>query len=270
MVACRWVLSSYLSVMPQRPEEVMSQQGQCQIWKEGEAAAKGLWGETNLTRNILRSEARRPHVAHLPTRLHIRPVHCEPTAGHEVRRRRRVNHMLLFMSLSLFVSSLSLSGAQSNGQSAPWTKGALVFSERRLLLRAAVEMSNQGWDGERCCEWDETADTSFPFIPSSDATFVTECFIYVETLSLVTCAFRPDINRGNTTHAYHANGSLWAICSAAVACSLFEPVLSASPQIYFLEGLQRETLLFRLSEVFSMWVCCDCCLYYHYSFLPAT
>lgn len=54
-----------------------------------------------------------------------------------------VNHMLPFMSLSLFVSSLSLSGTQSNGQSALRTKGALVSSVRRLLLRAAVEMSNR-------------------------------------------------------------------------------------------------------------------------------
>lgn len=54
-----------------------------------------------------------------------------------------VNHMLPFMSLSLFVSSLCLSGTQSNGQSAPRTKGALVSSVRRLLLGAAVEMSNR-------------------------------------------------------------------------------------------------------------------------------
>lgn len=111
--------------------------------KEGEAAAKKLWGETNLTRNVLRWEAgKAPCGTFAYTPAHqacALSANCGPRGpGTQI-----VNHMLLFMSLSLFVSSLSLSGTQSNGQSAPWTKGALVSSARRLLLGAAVEMSNR-------------------------------------------------------------------------------------------------------------------------------
>lgn len=42
--------------------------------KEGEAAARGLWRETNLTRSVLGGAAGRHRVAHAPTRLHIRPT----------------------------------------------------------------------------------------------------------------------------------------------------------------------------------------------------
>lgn len=34
MVACCWMLSSYLLLMPQYPEGAMSRQGQCRIWKK--------------------------------------------------------------------------------------------------------------------------------------------------------------------------------------------------------------------------------------------
>lgn len=60
------------------------------LWnmKEKAVAAKDLWEETNLTRSILRWEARRHHVAHVPTWLHIRPAYCQPTVGLEVWGRR--------------------------------------------------------------------------------------------------------------------------------------------------------------------------------------
>lgn len=52
--------------------------------KEVVTAAKDLWGETNLTRSVLRLEGTRHHVAHLPMRLHIRPAYCQPTVGLKV------------------------------------------------------------------------------------------------------------------------------------------------------------------------------------------
>lgn len=89
--------------------------------------------------------------------------------------------------------------------------------------------------------------------------------IYVRPVSHHLC-FSPMINHRNTTHAILE--FLWAICSAVVACSLFEPIPPVSAHIYFSEGEQREMLFFTLAEGCSVWVCCDCCLYYHYSFLP--
>lgn len=52
--------------------------------KEVVTAAKDLWGETNLTRSVLRLEGTRHHVAHLPMCLHIRPAYCQPTVGLKV------------------------------------------------------------------------------------------------------------------------------------------------------------------------------------------
>lgn len=52
---------------------------------------------------------------------------------------------------------------------------------------------------EKCCKWDETADTSFPFIPSFEATFVAECFIYVCSAGPISrhLCLSPNINRKN-------------------------------------------------------------------------
>lgn len=52
--------------------------------KGREATAKDLWGETNLTRSVLRWEARRHHVACTPARLHIRPACSQPTIALKV------------------------------------------------------------------------------------------------------------------------------------------------------------------------------------------
>lgn len=52
--------------------------------KGGVVVAKNLWRETDLTRSVLRFEARRHHVANLSPRLHIRPVNCQPTIGPKV------------------------------------------------------------------------------------------------------------------------------------------------------------------------------------------
>lgn len=52
--------------------------------KEEVAGAKNLWGETNLTRSVLRLEARKHHVANLPTLFHIRAVFYEPTMDPKV------------------------------------------------------------------------------------------------------------------------------------------------------------------------------------------
>lgn len=111
-----------------------------------------------------------------------------------------VNHMLPFMSLSLFVSSLGLSGTQSNGQSALRTKRALVSSVRRLLLGAAVEMSNRaemrevlrvGWN----C-WHLISFHSQFWSYFCHRMF----YICVGPISRHLC-FSPDINHRNTTHA---------------------------------------------------------------------
>lgn len=53
--------------------------------KEGVAAAKNLWGETNLTRSVLRLGGKEAACGKFSSKcLHIRPVCCEPTVGPEV------------------------------------------------------------------------------------------------------------------------------------------------------------------------------------------
>lgn len=54
------------------------------------------------------------------------------------------NHMLPFMTLSLFVSSLSLSGTQSNGQSAPRTKGSIGILSATLTARSSCVKCQTG------------------------------------------------------------------------------------------------------------------------------
>lgn len=117
-----------------------------------------------------------------------------------------VNHMLPFMSLSLFVSSLSLSGTQSNGQSALRTKAALVSSVRRLLLGAAVEMSNRAEMREVLrVGWNCWHLISFH---SQFWSYFCHRMFYIcgGPISRHLC-FSPDINHRNTTHAITQMGS---------------------------------------------------------------
>lgn len=92
-------------------------------------------------------------------------------------------------------------------------------------------------------------------------------YIYVDPISRHLC-FSPWHQPWKHNTCYHANCSLWAICSAVVGCSLFEPIPSVSPQISPPKEVQREALLFRPAQGRSVWLCCDCCLFYHYSSLP--
>jgi len=158
--------------------------------KEGVVAAKNLWGEANSTRSVLRLEARRHHVANFPTRLHIRPVYYQPSIGPKAygcRDSATCLRLCLCHSLSFLSNCLEHSQMDK----------ALCEQREHYYPQYDAYCSEQLWKcqtglrWEKCCEWDETADTSFPFIPSSEATFVAECFIYVLALSLVTCAFYP-------------------------------------------------------------------------------
>lgn len=157
--------------MPQCPEGVMSQQGQCQIWK------RETW------------QARRHHVA---LRL------CACTSGlYTVSQPRPrglemqiVNHMLPFMSLSL-LSLLSVYLECSKMDKVLGEQREHWYPQYDDYCSEQLWKCQTGLRWEKCRAWNETADTSFPFIPSSDATFVTECFIYVWVLSLLTCAFHP-------------------------------------------------------------------------------
>lgn len=126
----------------------------------------------------------------------IQSANCSPQGlGRQI-----VNHMLLFMSLSLLVSSLSLSGTQSNGQSALRTKRALVSSVRHLLLRAAVEMSNRA----EMREVSQVGWNCWHLISFHSQFWSYFChrmfYICVGPISRHLC-FSPDINRRNTSHA---------------------------------------------------------------------
>lgn len=109
-----------------------------------------------------------------------------------------VDHMLPFMSLSFSVSSLDHSQMD---KVLCWNKGRVAIPIAALTALEQLWKCQTGLRWEKCREWDETADTSFPFIPSSEATFVTECFIYCEGPISRHLRFSPDINSGNPTHA---------------------------------------------------------------------
>lgn len=174
MVACRWTLSSYLSVMPQCPEGVMSQRGQRRIWKR----EPWLVGRDKFNQKCPEMGSEQAPCGTLA----YAPAHqaCALSANWRPRglRMHIDNHMLPFMSLSLCFFSRSI------WNTVKWTKCA-VNKESIGILSATLTCSEQLWKcqtglrWEKCREWDETADTSFPFIPSSEATFVTECFIYL-------------------------------------------------------------------------------------------
>lgn len=132
------------------------------------------------------------------------------------------------------------------------------------LPLGAVEETSTRAEMSKVCEWNETADTSSPFIRPSEMTLVPEYFIYCtcRSLSLVTCGFRSLERDPSITQT--------------VSCESFARLraLSLNPCGFFFlhicspAWVQRETLFSRLAEGRYVRVCCDCCLHYHYSFLP--
>ena len=115
-----------------------------------------------------------------------------------------VDHMLPFMSLSLFVSALSLSrsGAQSkSGLSARRNKRERRYPILSATLTARSSCGNvkQGWDERSVAGGMKLLTPHFLSFPVLKLLFVTECFRYVQVLSLVTCAFHPT-STGGTQH----------------------------------------------------------------------
>lgn len=213
--------------------------------KEGQAAARGLWWGTDLTRIVLRGDAGGHHETQPP---HTSGLHTVSEPG----RGMHIGNCLLFTSLSLCVSSPSLCGLSTG-----WAKGAPVSLLQRLALGAAVEVS-PGVQMKKVSrtDWNCWHLVSFHCLLWS---YVSRRILSIGVgLPSLVFSTRDRLWKYNTR--YHANSSLWVICS------LFEPIPARSFPL-FLEQAQRETLLFRLAEGRSVWVCCDCCLLYSYSFL---
>lgn len=111
--------------------------------KEGEVAAKDLWGETNLTRSVLRWGARRHHVAHAPTRLHIRPVSCQLTKALRSGDADSKPHASVYVSVTLCLFSQSIWNAVK------WTKcdvnkGSIGILSATLTARSSCGNVKQG------------------------------------------------------------------------------------------------------------------------------
>lgn len=131
-----------------------------------------------------------------------------------------------------------------------------------LLLEASEENFNRGWD-------EQSVTSEMKLLTPHFLSFAvlkrlwSQNFLYTcRSLSLGTCGFQ-SLKR---VTCYHANRFLWVICSAA--CSFFEPVrlrpfLKSTPEC---EHGGKRCFSDWLKVV--MWVCCDCRLHYHYSFLP--
>lgn len=73
----------------------------------------------------------------------IGPVYCQ-LQGLKVSERQIVNHMLPFMSLSLFVSSLGRSGTHSNGHNRSPNKGSSGILSTALTARSSCGNVRQG------------------------------------------------------------------------------------------------------------------------------
>lgn len=268
MVACHWLLSSYLLVMPQCSE------GWCHSevnvkYKRGSHSCQELVGRRRFKPKcpeITGKKAACGKFASAPPHQALHTVsQLQAPRSEDVDI---LNHMLPFMSKSVFVSSLRLSGTQSNGQKVLRTKGALVSSVQCLPLGAAVEMSNRAEMREVLrVGWNCWHLISFP---SQFWSYFCRRMFYtcVRLVSRHLC-LSPDINQGNTTHAITQTAPCEPFVlprKRALCLNLCRLDLSK----FTLEKRCRGKLLFRLAEGFSMRVCCDCCLCYHFSFLSET
>lgn len=238
--------------------------------KEGAAAAKILWEETNLTRSVLWLEAWKQHVVNLPKKcFHIKPVYCKPTAGPKVWGcRYSTTCFRLRRCHSLSLLSDSLEHSQMDEKLCEQRQSC--YPQYNAYCSEQLWKCQTGLRWEKCCEWDETADTSFPFIPSSEATFVAECFIFMQALSLVTRAFRPT-STVETQHMPSRKRLLVShlFCLGSVLF-VWTHTVWISPNLLFSGSSEGDTVPQDGWRFSSAWVCCDFRLRYCYSFLPGT
>lgn len=153
--------------------------------------------------------------------------------------------------------------SQSLWRAVGWTKRFVNKSSDGVLsspLRAGKEHFNRGWDEQSVTSEMKLLTPHFLSFTALKRLWSPNILYTCRSLSLVTCGFQ-SLKRDMCDHA---NCFLWVICSAA--CSFFEPVRLLPPSSSSVRP-RREMLFFRLAEGRYAWVCCDCCLHYHYSFL---
>lgn len=162
------------------------------------------------------------------------PAHqASSNLGLEVWGMQIANHMLPFMSLSLFVSFSPSIWIVVKWTKCSANKGSIGILSTTLTARSSCGNVKQGWDERSVASGMKLLTPHFLSFPvlklllSQNVLYM--CRSYLSSLVLFT---RHQPEKHNT--CYHANCFLWAICSAVAACSLFEPVPSVSPQIYFL------------------------------------
>lgn len=166
--------------------------------KEREAAAKDLWGETNLTRSVLRWEARRHHVARSPRRLHIRPPSCQPTKAWRPGDADSAPHASVYVSVTLCLIS------QSIWKAVKWTKcsvnkGSIGILRAALTARSSCGNVKQGWDERSVASGAKLLTPHFLLFPVLKLLLSRNVLYMHRALSLVTCAFH-STSTGETQH----------------------------------------------------------------------
>lgn len=136
----------------------------------------------------------------------------------------------------------------------------------RLAARSRWGNVNQGWDEQSVwVKWNCWHLISFHsplWNDLNDSRNILYILYTCRSLSLVTCGFRslkrdPSITQTVSCESFARLRALSLNPCGFVFLHICSPA-----------RVQRETLFSRLAEGRYARVCCDCCLHYHYSFLP--